>query len=83
VARHQIGAHLWSGLSTVWVICGTMMVGTSQQVTDERVASWRLGSDAFILSGLTHLKECPRVSQAIVLWLWAAVAAAPVDQGGD
>jgi hypothetical protein len=59
------------------------MVGTPQPVTDERVASWRLGSDAFILSGLPHLEECPRVGQAIVLWLWAAVAAAPVDQGGN
>ena len=58
------------------------MVGTPQQVTDELVASWRLGSDAFILSGLPHLEECPRVSQAIVLWLRAAMAAAPVGQNG-
>jgi alkanesulfonate monooxygenase len=81
VAQHRIGAHLWNGLSTVRVNCGTAIVGTPQQVTDELLAYWRLGIDEFILSGFPHLEECLRVSQEIVPRLWAAVAAAPVDQG--
>jgi alkanesulfonate monooxygenase len=66
VAEHRIGAHLWNGLSTVRVNCGTAMVGTPQQVTDELLAYWRLGIDEFILSGFPHLEECLRVSQEIV-----------------
>jgi alkanesulfonate monooxygenase len=77
VAQHRIGAHLWNGLSTVRVNCGTAIVGTPQQVTDELLAYWRLGIDEFILSGFPHLEECRRVSQAIVPRLRAAV-----DQAG-
>ena len=83
MAEHRIGAHLWNGLSTVRVNCGTAIVGTPQQVTDERLAYWRLGIDAFILLGFPHVEEGLRVSQEIVLRLRAAIAAAPVDQGGD
>jgi alkanesulfonate monooxygenase len=83
VAEHRIGAHLWNGLSTVRVNCGTAMVGTPQEVTDELLAYWRLGIDAFILSGFPHVEECLRVHQEIVPRLQAAMAAAPVDQGGD
>ena len=83
VAQHRIGAHLWNGLSTVRVNCGTAIVGTPQQMTDELLAYWRLGIDEFILSGFPHVEECIRVSQAIVPRLRAAVAAAPVDQNGD
>jgi alkanesulfonate monooxygenase len=78
VAQHRIGAHLWNGLSTVRVNCGTAIVGTPQQVTDELLAYWRLGIDEFILSGFPHLEECRRVSQAIVPRLRAAV-----DQAGS
>jgi alkanesulfonate monooxygenase len=76
VAQHRIGAHLWNGLSTVRVNCGTAIVGTPQQVTDELLAYWHLGIDASILSGFPHLEECRRVSQAIVSRLQAAIAEA-------
>jgi alkanesulfonate monooxygenase len=82
VAQHRIGAHLWNGLSTVRVNCGTAIVGTAQQVTDELFAYWRLGIDEFILSGFPHVEECVRVSREIVPRLRAAIAAAPVDQVG-
>ena len=82
VAQHRIGAHLWNGLSTVRVNCGTAIVGTPEQVTDELLGYWRLGIDEFILSGFPHVEECLRVHQEIVPRLRAAVAAAPVDQGG-
>ena len=81
VAQHRIGAHLWNGLSTVRVNCGTVIVGTPQQVIDELLAYWRLGIDAFILSGFPHLEECRRVSQEIVPRLQAAMAEAAEDQG--
>jgi alkanesulfonate monooxygenase len=83
VAQHRIGAHLWNGLSTVRVNCGTAIVGTAQQVTDELFAYWRLGIDEFILSGFPHVEECVRVSREIVPRLRAAIAAAPVDQVGS
>jgi alkanesulfonate monooxygenase len=82
VAQHRIGVHLWNGLSTVRVNCGTAIVGTPQQVTDELLAYWRLGIDEFILSGFPHLEECLRVSQEIVPRLRRAITAIPVDQGG-
>ena len=81
VAQHRIGAHLWNGLSTVRVNCGTAIVGTPPQVTDELLAYWRLGIDEFILSGFPHLEECRRVHQEIVPRLRAAMAAALVEQG--
>jgi alkanesulfonate monooxygenase len=82
VAQHRIGAHLWNGLSTVRVNCGTAIVGTPQQVTDELLAYWRLGIDAFILSGFPHVEECIRVHQEIVPQLRAAMAAASMGQVG-
>ena len=82
VAQHRVGAHLWNGLSTVRVNCGTAIVGTPQQVTDELLAYWRLGIDEFILSGFPHLEECLRVSQEVVPRLQAAVTTASVDQDG-
>jgi alkanesulfonate monooxygenase len=74
VAQHRIGAHLWNGLSTVRVNCGTAIVGTPQQVTDELLAYWRLGIDEFILSGFPHVEECLRVSRDIVPRLRAAMS---------
>jgi alkanesulfonate monooxygenase len=82
VAQHRIGAHLWNGLSMVRVNCGTAIVGTPQQVTDELLAYWRLGIDEFILSGFPHLEECLRVSQEIVPQLRAAMTAPTVDRPG-
>ena len=69
------------GLSTVRVNCGTAIVGIPPQVTDELLASWRLGIDAFILSGFPYLEEGFRVSQALMSRLRAAMAEAAVDQG--
>ena len=82
VAEHRIGAHLWNGLSTVRVNCGTAIVGTPQQVADALLAYWRLGIDEFILSGFPHVEECIRASREIVPRLRAAVAAAPGGPGG-
>jgi alkanesulfonate monooxygenase len=82
MAQHRIGSHLWNGLSTVRVNCGTAIVGTPQQVTDELLAYWRLGIDEFILSGFPHVEECVHVSQEILPRLRAAVAAAQADQVG-
>jgi len=80
-AQHRLGAHLWNGLSTVRVNCGTAIVGTPQQVTDDLLAYWRLGIDEFILSGFPHLEECRRVSQEIMPRLRVAMAEAAVDPG--
>jgi alkanesulfonate monooxygenase len=82
VGPPRIGAHRWKGRSTVRVTCGTAMAGTPPQVTGERLAYWRLGLDECVLSGFPHLEECIRVRQAIVPRRRAAMAAAPVDQGG-
>jgi alkanesulfonate monooxygenase len=73
-AQHRIGAHLWNGLSTVRVNCGTAIVGTPQEVTDELLAYWRLGIDEFILSGFPHVEECLRVGREIVPRLRAAMS---------
>jgi alkanesulfonate monooxygenase len=80
--QHRIGPHLWNGLSTVRVNCGTAIVGTPQQVVDELVAYWRLGIDEFILSGFPHVEECTRVSQEVLPRLRAAIAAEPVERVG-
>jgi alkanesulfonate monooxygenase len=82
VAQHRIGAHLWNGLSTVRVNCGTAIVGTPQQVVDELMAYWRLGIDEFILSGFPHVEECARVSQDVLPRLRAAMAATQVERAG-
>ena len=76
VAQHRVGPHLWNGLSTVRVNCGTAIVGTPQQVVDELMAYWRLGIDEFILSGFPHVEECVRVSQEVLPRLRAAMAQA-------
>ena len=82
VAQHRIGAHLWNGLSTVRVNCGTAIVGTPQQVVDELMTYWRLGIDEFILSGFPHVEECTHVSQDVLPRLRAAIAAAHVERAG-
>ena len=59
---HRIGPHLWNGISTVRVNCGTALVGTPEQVAGELLAYWRLGIDEFILSGFPHVEECRRAA---------------------
>ena len=38
VERHRLGAHLWNGISTVRVNCGTAIVGSPEQVAYELLA---------------------------------------------
>src|ERR1051325_6440593 len=47
-----MGRHLWNGISTVRVNCGTAIVGDPAQVAEELLGYWRLGVDEFILAGL-------------------------------
>ena len=66
VAEHRVGRHLWNGISTVRVNCGTAIVGSPQQVAKELLGYWRLGIDEFILSGFPHVEECSRVAQTVL-----------------
>jgi alkanesulfonate monooxygenase len=66
VAEHRVGRHLWNGISTVRVNCGTAIVGSPQQVAEELLGYWRLGIDEFILSGYPHVEECSRVAQTVL-----------------
>jgi alkanesulfonate monooxygenase len=59
---HRLGPHLWNGISTVRVNCGTALVGTPDQVATELLGYWRLGIDEFILSGFPHVEECRRAA---------------------
>ncbi len=73
--RHRLGRHLWNGLATVRVNCGTAIVGTPQQVAQELHQYWKLGVDEFILSGFPHVEECVRVRQTVLPRLQACIAA--------
>jgi alkanesulfonate monooxygenase len=73
---HRLGAHLWNGLSTVRVNCGTAIVGTPEEVADELYAYWQLGIDEFILSGFPHTEECERVSRDVLPLLRHKITAA-------
>jgi alkanesulfonate monooxygenase len=64
--EHRIAPHLWNGISTVRVNCGTAIVGDPEQVADELLSYWRLGIDEFILSGYPHVEECRRVARSVV-----------------
>ena len=59
---HRLGPHLWNGISTVRVNCGTALVGTPEQVAQELLGYWKLGIDEFILSGFPHVEECRRAA---------------------
>jgi alkanesulfonate monooxygenase len=86
VAQHRLGPHLWNGLSTVRVNCGTAIVGTPEAVADELLAYWELGIDEFILSGFPHVEECERVSRDVLPHLRAKIAArqqAAASQAGS
>jgi alkanesulfonate monooxygenase len=72
--RHRIATHLWNGLATVRVNCGTAIVGTPQQTAQELHAYWKLGVDEFILSGFPHVEECVRVRQTVLPRLLACIA---------
>lgn len=63
---HRLAPHLWNGLSEVRVNCGSALVGTPEQVSDELLAYWRLGIDEFILSGFPHVEECHRVADQVL-----------------
>ena len=60
--NYRLGPHLWNGISTVRVNCGTALVGTPEQVAGELLSYWRLGIDEFILSGFPHVEECRRTA---------------------
>lgn len=66
VEDHRVGRHLWNGISTVRVNCGTAIVGSPDQVAEELLGYWRLGMDEFILSGYPHLEECRRVADDLL-----------------
>ena len=74
--RYRLGRHLWNGLSTVRVNCGTAIVGTPQQAAQELYEYWKLGVDEFILSGFPHVEECVRVRRTVLPRLRACIAAA-------
>ena len=66
IADHRVGEHLWNGISTVRVNCGTAIVGDPEQVANELLGYWRLGIDEFILSGFPHVEECRRVASDVI-----------------
>jgi alkanesulfonate monooxygenase len=72
-ADHRLGPHLWNGISTVRVNCGTAIVGGPEQVADELLRYWRLGFDEFILSGFPHVEECRRVASDLLPVLKASI----------
>ena len=63
---HRVGRHLWNGISTVRVNCGTALVGSPDQIAGELLEYWRLGIDEFILSGYPHLEESRRVARDLI-----------------
>ena len=73
--RYRLGEHLWNGLATVRVNCGTAIVGTPQQAAQELHEYWKIGVDEFILSGFPHVEECVRVRQTVLPRLRACIAA--------
>ena len=66
VEGHKIGPHLWNGISTVRVNCGTALVGSPEQVAEELIGYWKLGIDEFILSGFPHVEECRRTASDLL-----------------
>jgi alkanesulfonate monooxygenase len=74
--QHRVGRHLWNGISTVRVNCGTAIVSDPGQVADELFGYWRLGVDEFILSGYPHVEECRRIAREVIPLLKADVARA-------
>ena len=81
--EHRAGPHLWNGISTVRVNCGTAIVGTPEQVAHELLGYWRLGIDEFILSGFPHLEECRRVAEDVLPLAREKIAQAAVSAPAD
>ncbi len=73
VQDYRLGPHLWNGISTVRVNCGTAIVGTPEQAAEELLGYWRLGIDEFILSGYPHVEECDRIASELLPMLRAAI----------
>ena len=71
---HRVGPHLWNGLSEVRVNCGSALVGTPEQVSDELLSYWLLGLDEFILSGFPHVEECHRAAGQVIPLLKEKIA---------
>ena len=71
---HRVGQHLWNGISTVRVNCGTAVVGDPEQVAEELLGYWDLGIDEFILSGYPHIEECVRISASMLPLLKGKIA---------
>jgi alkanesulfonate monooxygenase len=78
--NHRLGPHLWNGLSEVRVNCGSALVGTPEQISDELLAYWKLGLDEFILSGFPHVEECHRAAEQMLPLLREKIAA--INPGG-
>ena len=70
---HRLGPHLWNGISTVRVNCGTALVGSPDQIAEELLGYWHLGIDEFILSAYPHLEECRRVAEDLLPCLRALI----------
>ena len=73
--QHRVGERLWNGISTVRVNCGTAIVGTPEQASEELARYWDLGINEFILSGYPHVEESRRVAREIVPRVRELVAA--------
>jgi alkanesulfonate monooxygenase len=73
--NHRLGAHLWNGISTVRVNCGTALVGSPDQIANELLGYWRLGIDEFILSGYPHMEEARRVASGLLPRIKALIEA--------
>lgn len=71
---HRLGRHLWNGISTVRVNCGTAIVGTPEQIAEELLGYWRLGIDEFILSGYPHVEYSRRVAWEVLPVLRGLIA---------
>ena len=63
---YKVDTHLWNGISTVRVICGSALVGNPEQIAKELFLYWKLGIDEFILSGYPHLEECDRIANDLI-----------------
>lgn len=73
-AGHRLTARLWNGISQVRVNCGTALVGTPEQVSEELLGYWRLGIDEFILSGYPHVETCRETARDLLPLLKERIA---------
>ncbi|MBI4641841.1 MAG: LLM class flavin-dependent oxidoreductase [Candidatus Tectomicrobia bacterium] len=78
VEDYRLGPHLWNGISQVRVNCGTALVGTPDQVSEELLGYWRLGVDEFILSGYPHVETCRETAAELLPLLRERIEREPV-----